>query len=116
MLAVGDSLHQPCDLLAAENLRLCDRRLGRRDGKAGAGPAQGDFIEEAQSVDRHVQRTPRQPALLDQNGQVRLHLVFTQCVGGTTIILGQAHHGPDIGILGERGQSPDQQILRHLCP
>ena len=99
MLAVRGGLHQPRDLLAAQDLGLSRWRLDRGDREVRPGSAQGDLVAEAQSVHGHAQRTPGQPPLRHQRGKIGLHLCGTQCVGGSALVFGQADHSPDVGLL-----------------
>jgi len=75
--------------------------------------AEGDVVEEAKGVRGLTATAPGELAVLVQMREVGLDLVVGELVGGAPIVFGQSHDGPDVGLVGARGEPAQRHVADH---
>jgi hypothetical protein len=82
-------VEEPPDLGAAEDLGEALGLAGCRDDEGALVAAEDDVREEAEGVGSHRAGAPRQPAALDEMGEIGLDLVVGEIGGGASVVPGE---------------------------
>ena len=81
--------------------------------KVGPRLAERHVIEESEGVGRLTARAPGQLPLVDQVGEIGLHLIAGDLVRRSPVVLRQSHHGGDIRRMSAPGETTHGHIANH---
>src|SRR3989449_290573 len=104
---------QPPHLFPAQNLRQFLRLLREGHVKIGPRMAERHVIEESEGVGRLTARAPGQLPLVDQVGEIGLHLIAGDLVRRSPVVLCQSHDGGDVRRVGAPGEPTHGHVANH---
>jgi hypothetical protein len=100
-------------LFPAQDLRQSLRLLREGHVKVGPRMAERHVIEEPEGVRRLTARAPGELPLVDQVGEIRLHLVAGDLVRRSPVVLRQAHDGRDVRRVGAPREATHGHVADH---